>query len=774
MFRLSVALVATVIAAATITVPQANASTCPAGMTAVTGLDNVCEQAFTVNGEFTVPTGANFIEVLLAGGGGAGGKGGFVDGAPGPSSGSGGGGGGGGQVKIVEPSAVAGTQYRITIGQGGSREGGTGRPGSETTVEFGPGKLDPTLQSAAGGEVGTAGGQPGAGGNGGSAGGIGAPAGGLGSSNQEGGGGGGGGFGGTGALGGNPPAEPHSQNGGAGGSGGAGTNPTTANLFPTDGEFYGGGGGGGGGGASFPDTTKPGAGGSGGNGGGGSGGFMGAGGNGTVNRGGGGGGGASVGSDPGLGGSGIVLIRVRLNALEPGPPTPPAPAPAPAQPAPAPAPPAPTVLPTVPVSIPPGEAVAQVGGQPLAVTTTPLAPSVTPSGGGSGVGGLVSNGVRVSGGGVQMTASGPSVAGNFSGTGVSVPAAGPMALGAAGFTAGSPVAVYLIVEGQDPILLGSVTANSNGQLSSQVQIPGNIRPGSAVIQIDGTNANNESLSISLGIEVQDAVAPQTRASGNLPAPAPGRAVALDAQGKPLPGSSVSVGDGVVRMNTAGSAATIRTVAATGASLPTSAGLSVGEDGFVRVSANGFTPDSRVAVWGFSTPVLIGLVFTDANGRYDATLPLTGMPTVGQHTLQSTGTDRRGASVSLTTGIRIQGSDGESEADPASQPQKQITAQKRVTFDRLSTTVRSADRDALRKLVERIGASNIVSTNVIGYVQISGDSNNDSALSRARARSTAAVLRSLGVQGKVTTSGNGVLKAPSSQARSAVVTFTYRK
>lgn len=474
-------------------------------------------------------------------------------------------------------------------------------------------------------------------------------------------------------------------------------------------------------------------------------------------------------------------------AAPPNPgPNPPAPAPAPPAPAPAPSAPAvpsaatpPVVTPAPqPVStLPSGEAVAQVGGEPLAVTTSPVAPPAAPGVGGSGngTGGLVPNGVTVSGGGVQMTASGPSVAGNFSGTGVSVPAAGPMTLNAAGFTAESPVAVYLIVEGQDPILLESATVNANGELASQVQIPGDVRPGPAVIQIDGINASNQSLGISLGIEVQDAVAPQTRASGNLPAPAPGRAVALNAEGRPLPGGSVRVGNGVVRVNADGTTTVIRTIRSAGVSAPARAGLIVGEDGFVRVTGSGFAPNSRLSVWGFSTPVLIGLVSTDAEGRYDATLPLAGLLGAGKHTFQVTGIDRRGDSVSLSAGLRVlaEGSGTAAGAGSVSTTAKPAKAQTRVTFARLSTTVTSSDRAALRALVNRVGVENIVSTKVTGYVQKSDDTSNDVTLSRARAKSTAAELRSLGVKGKITVAGMGVLNSTSSKARSAVVTFTYQ-
>lgn len=78
------------------------------------------------------------------------------------------------------------------------------------------------------------------------------------------------------------------------------------------------------------------------------------------------------------------------------------------------------------------------------------------------------------------------------------------------------------------------------------------------------------------------------------------------------------------------------------------------------------------------------------------------------------------------------------------------------------------------MVRKVGADNIVSTRVIGYVQGNDDPSNDLSLSRARALSVAAELRDLGVTGKITTKAKGVKKAPSSQARSARVIITYTK
>jgi outer membrane protein OmpA-like peptidoglycan-associated protein len=181
---------------------------------------------------------------------------------------------------------------------------------------------------------------------------------------------------------------------------------------------------------------------------------------------------------------------------------------------------------------------------------------------------------------------------------------------------------------------------------------------------------------------------------------------------------------------------------------------------------GFEANSRVVVWGFSSPTLIGIVYANAKGAYDVTLPIPGTLGVGSHTLQSNGTAANGQAVSVSTGLNIVSA---SSAERAAT--KKATA--RVHFPRLSAKVDAASLKVLRDLIAKVGGRNAVSTIVLGYVQGSGSSANDISLSRARAYSVAAAMRKLGLKGAIVTKAKGVLAVPSDQARSALVTVTYR-
>jgi hypothetical protein len=320
-----------------LTVPATNAATCPAGMTPVSGLSNVCERRFTdaLSGQvFTVPAGVQRMEAYLVGAGGGGGSG-ISQANAGVNLGGGGGGGGGGGTTViaVAPTQSLATGLEIVVGVGERGPGGisptaagNGNPGSaggRSQVQWGAG----------GGTVSADGGTRGLGGE--TRGGLVADTGGAGGNSGDPSMGGfqggaaispgsGGGGAGSAAVGG----DASGASGGAGGSGAL----RTSTLFP-EAVRFGGGGGGGGGIASGGGTGGAGGGGTGGVGGGVP---EGGGANGGANSGGGGGGGGSAsttffsgsGGAGGDGADGLVIVRVLLGT--PGPPTPaPSPSPAP-------------------------------------------------------------------------------------------------------------------------------------------------------------------------------------------------------------------------------------------------------------------------------------------------------------------------------------------------------------------------------------------------------------------------------------------------------------
>ena len=74
---------------------------------------------------------------------------------------------------------------------------------------------------------------------------------------------------------------------------------------------------------------------------------------------------------------------------------------------------------------------------------------------------------------------------------------------------------------------------------------------------------------------------------------------------------------------------------------------------VHVSGFGYQPNSNVNVYRHSTPVLLGVVRTDAQGRYNAVLRLPPSTQAGDHTLESVGTDQDGTVRALALGVKVQ-------------------------------------------------------------------------------------------------------------------------
>ena len=249
---------------------------------------------FTSSGNFVTST-CGPADYLVVGGGGGGGSYHIPSGAYSPQSdtGAGGGGGGGGVLQGANYSVASTGNYPITVGAGGTANGGASRFDSIIAGGGGCGGTYHTVGCSGANGGGGGGDSAGIAGGASTGGGFAGGTGGVPTGIQGGGGGGGGG--GAGMVGGN------GQDGsGYGGTGGDGVSSTIRGVT----EYFGGGGGGG----MFTNlSTVPG-----GLGGGGAGGSTGqygfiAGSAGAANTGGGGGGGGGY-----SGGSGIVVIRYQI------------------------------------------------------------------------------------------------------------------------------------------------------------------------------------------------------------------------------------------------------------------------------------------------------------------------------------------------------------------------------------------------------------------------------------------------------------------------------
>ena len=429
----------------------------------------------------------------------------------------------------------------------------------------------------------------------------------------------------------------------------------------------------------------------------------------------------------------------------------------------------------------PGAARALVGGQDVDVTISPLVSDSSTSAAADRISSLPEslrtiapqpNGVQVSAGGVGVSVAGPQASWTRSPGLLIVAPDAPLAVKTTGFGAGSPVKVYVQNASGTWVLVDTLTTGPDGTLDAAVTIPTNAPVGPGVLQFEGTNGSGEQVTLSIGAQIAPPVAPVPTADGPLPQVNPGQAVVTDADGSPVEFSVNRVNGTDVEIRVGESLTSIQAVDAEGTQpLAADGAIEIEEEGFVRVGGEGFQPNSMVQVWAFSEATFVGIVLTDENGAYTSLLELPEELELGDHTLQNSGTAFDGQPLAVSAGLRIiaPGSDG------TEQPQAVETARANTTvyFGRGSSSLDAADRKKLDRLVRKVGDSP-QRVRITGYVQASSTTSNDQSLSRARARSVAAYLRSQGVDAKYTVRGRGVLDAPSDEARSARVTVVYTK
>ena len=180
------------------------------------------------------------------------------------------------------------------------------------------------------------------------------------------------------------------------------------------------------------------------------------------------------------------------------------------------------------------------------------------------------------------------------------------------------------------------------------------------------------------------------------------------------------------------------------------------------SGTGFKPNSVVKFYVLPGTYL-GELPTDSVGKYEGRVPVTAGLPVGVHTLQANGYAPDGSVRSLSLGVLVKASDASVRT---------MRAASTVRFAENSSSLSAEGKAVLRALVKKTGKTPITVAS-LGYVQKSGSSANDQALSTARARAVGAYLRSLGVTGRYSVRGDGV-GGPGAANRKVVVTITYRK
>lgn len=361
-----------------------------------------------------------------------------------------------------------------------------------------------------------------------------------------------------------------------------------------------------------------------------------------------------------------------------------------------------------------------------------------------------------------------------------------MSLSGSGYSPGTSVQVFLMPAGTS---LGLFTTSSSGVVTASVVLPAGVTAGSGALQLNGAASVGGLLSVSVGVSMVPALAPVYLANGSLPSAPAGSAgssvsISISATGQPSTVRTTTTATGGIAATSGPSRMTMQPVTGSGQPIDLgSSGRLIVENGqFLRASGQQMQPESQVALWvlGSSSRMratsgsaqFLGMVYVDAKGAYTARLPLPEGLVAGEYTLQTNGTTRAKSRMSISLGMEVVDAGSTPSAGSGSGRGKVKKAVARVYFERLSSDLSTSSKRTLRTLVRSIDGTPSRSI-VIGYVQGSGTGANDVSLSRQRAMAVASYLRSVGLDGRIVTKGQGVLNVPSDQARQVKVTVSYR-
>ncbi len=185
-----------------------------------------------------------------------------------------------------------------------------------------------------------------------------------------------------------------------------------------------------------------------------------------------------------------------------------------------------------------------------------------------------------------------------------------------------------------------------------------------------------------------------------------------------------------------------------------------EGHLAHTSGSGFKPNSDVHVYIFSTPILLGILHTDANGNFVGDLPLPAGLAVGDHTVQVDG-------YAPDNSVRT------ADVPVVYAAAKPVTLTKSVFFSPDSTVLSKYTIKKITSLVKGLPlGSTLVTAKIVGFVYPINSAAANKKISDGRAKNIAALLKKLGVKGNFTVIGAGRDKVADPTARRVDVAITY--
>jgi phosphodiesterase/alkaline phosphatase D-like protein/outer membrane protein OmpA-like peptidoglycan-associated protein len=184
--------------------------------------------------------------------------------------------------------------------------------------------------------------------------------------------------------------------------------------------------------------------------------------------------------------------------------------------------------------------------------------------------------------------------------------------------------------------------------------------------------------------------------------------------------------------------------------------------FIRLTGSGFKPNSLVLVSLFSEPIMVGNIATDANGAFDASLPIRDYGLVGLHTIQVNGYTPEGQVRSANLPVIFQ-----------------VTTTKSLgatySFNPDSSAITAKTLTAIKAFLKKVpkGATNI-KVGSIGYIYSASAkvSKAEVALSQARAAAIVAQFKKLGLKASFKVFGAGRSLPGNPTPRRVDVAVTY--
>ena len=189
-------------------------------------------------------------------------------------------------------------------------------------------------------------------------------------------------------------------------------------------------------------------------------------------------------------------------------------------------------------------------------------------------------------------------------------------------------------------------------------------------------------------------------------------------------------------------------------------LTITQGAEIKISADGFLPNSEVSVYVFSTPILLGKVITDSEGRYSASLASPPGLKAGSHTVQLIGYLKDESLATLSVPVLV--------------TQASVSKTVKVYFEMDSAKITPAQMKLLKSALAKVDKKKIVSLSVKGFAQKTVSQGNDQKLIQLRAVTVAKALKTMGISAKPSISAGGYAVEKDGRARRVEIVLKIAK